>query len=95
MVVNLDQSLGELVAVNVEQSLAEIERNSHVCASYVFECVQQNFVRILVVSKFLFLAGDVDSDLHGLAYVSYCAVQLKGPLRLLWNIVRLPHQVVN
>jgi hypothetical protein len=91
VIIHLYKSFRKLVAVDVKQSLTELKGNSHAGASNVLEGVKKYIVCVLVVASFLFLAGDVNSNLHSLAYIANRSIQLKGPLWFLWNVVGLTH----
>ena len=49
---------------------------------------------ILVISNFLLLLRDVDSNLNSLLDISNCSVEFEGPLWLLGDVVSLSHEVV-
>lgn len=91
MIIHLDQSLGKLVAVNIQKPLVQLVRNSHVRVADVFESVQENLVGILVVTEVLLLRCNVDRNSNGLTNVSNSSVKLEGPLGLFWRIISLTH----
>lgn len=70
-------------------------RYSHVGASYIFESINEDLMRILVVAKLLFLACNIDGNFYCLSHVANSSVEFKGPLRLLWNVISFTHQVVD
>ena len=52
-------------------------------------------MRILVITELLLLLRDADCDLYSLPDVADRSVKLEGPLRLLWHVVCLAHQVID
>lgn len=74
MVSHLDQPLGQLIRVDVQQPLGQVVGDAHVRLTDVFVGVHQDFVRVFVVAKLLFLSCDVHCDFHSLAHVANGAV---------------------
>lgn len=95
MVTHLYQPLTELEGVDDHKFVVEIKRNFEIMGFDILVSVKKDVMGILVISKFLLLLSNIDSNFNSLFDVSNGSVELECPLRLLRDIVCLSHEVVH
>ena len=74
MVPHFNKSLSKLEGVDQHQLLVKIKWDFQVMGLNILESIEQNIMRILIVSNFLLLLRDVDSNLDSLLNISNSSV---------------------
>ena len=95
MVAHFDKFLAKHIRVNQHQSVVELEGNSQLAVFNVFKRVKQNVVSVFIISKFLLLLCDGDSNLNCLTDLSGLFVQPESVLWFFGDTISFTHKVID